>query len=66
LCQSISSTPVDSVAGAVANPSDRCDTGLCLLVLAIGLLETDGFLLLMGYGMTLATTFFFASIAGFA
>ncbi|NJM27496.1 MAG: exopolysaccharide biosynthesis protein [Pseudanabaena sp. RU_4_16] len=35
-----------------------------ILVLAIGLLEMDGFLLLMGYGMTLATTFFFVSIAG--
>jgi hypothetical protein len=35
-----------------------------ILVLAIGLLETDGFLLLMGYGMTLATTFFFARISG--
>jgi len=35
-----------------------------ILVLAIGILETDGFLLLMGYGMTLATTVFFASIAG--
>lgn len=35
-----------------------------ILVLAVGLLETDGFLLLMGYGMTLATTYFFASIGG--
>ncbi len=35
-----------------------------ILILAIGLLETDGFLLLMGYGMTLATTLFFASISG--
>jgi hypothetical protein len=35
-----------------------------ILVLAIGLLEADGFLLLMGYGMTLATTLFFASIGG--
>lgn len=34
-----------------------------ILVLAIGVLETDGFLLLMGYGMTLATTFFFISLA---
>ena len=34
-----------------------------ILVLAIGILETDGFLLLMGYGMSLATTFFFASLA---
>ncbi len=34
-----------------------------ILILAIGILETDGFLLLMGYGMTLATTLFFVSIS---
>ncbi|HEY9640547.1 MAG TPA: exopolysaccharide biosynthesis protein [Coleofasciculaceae cyanobacterium] len=34
-----------------------------ILVLAIGILETDGFFLLMGYGMTLATTVFFVSIS---
>jgi hypothetical protein len=35
-----------------------------ILVLAIGILELDGFLLLFGYGMTLATTAFFASVSG--
>jgi hypothetical protein len=35
-----------------------------LLFLAIGLLESDGLFILIGYGMTMATTIFFASIAG--
>ncbi|WP_309745356.1 exopolysaccharide biosynthesis protein [Chamaesiphon sp. OTE_20_metabat_361] len=35
-----------------------------ILVLAIGLLEFDGLFILIGYGMTVATTIFFASIAG--
>ncbi len=35
-----------------------------ILFLAIGLLEFDGLLILIGYGMTVATTIFFASIAG--
>ncbi len=35
-----------------------------ILVLAIGLLESDGLFILVGYGMTTATTIFFASIAG--
>jgi hypothetical protein len=35
-----------------------------ILVLAIGLLESDGLFILVGYGMTTATTVFFASIAG--
>jgi hypothetical protein len=35
-----------------------------LLFLAIGLLEFDGLFILIGYGMTVATTIFFASIAG--
>jgi hypothetical protein len=33
-----------------------------ILVLTIGMLETDGLFLLIGYGMTTATTIFFASI----
>jgi hypothetical protein len=35
-----------------------------ILFLVIGLLEFDGFFILIGYGMTVATTLFFASIAG--
>jgi hypothetical protein len=35
-----------------------------ILFLAIGLLELDGLFILIGYGMTVATTIFFASIAG--
>jgi hypothetical protein len=35
-----------------------------ILFLAIGLLEVDGLFILIGYGMTIATTIFFASIAG--
>jgi hypothetical protein len=35
-----------------------------ILFLAIGLLELDGLFILIGYGMTMATTMFFASIAG--
>lgn len=35
-----------------------------ILLLAIGLLEFDGLFILIGYGMTVATTIFFASIAG--
>ncbi len=35
-----------------------------ILFLAIGLLEFDGLFILIGYGMTMATTIFFASIAG--
>lgn len=35
-----------------------------ILFLAIGLLEFDGLFILIGYGMTVATTIFFASIAG--
>jgi hypothetical protein len=35
-----------------------------ILFLAIGLLEFDGLFILIGYGMTMATTSFFASIAG--
>jgi hypothetical protein len=35
-----------------------------ILFLAIGLLEVDGLFILIGYGMTMATTMFFASIAG--
>jgi hypothetical protein len=35
-----------------------------ILMLAIGILETDGFLLLLGFGMTLATTLFFVGISG--
>jgi hypothetical protein len=35
-----------------------------ILFLAIGLLEFDGLFILIGYGMTMATTMFFASIAG--
>jgi hypothetical protein len=35
-----------------------------ILFLAIGLLEFDGLFILIGYGMTIATTIFFASIAG--
>jgi hypothetical protein len=35
-----------------------------ILFLAIGLLEFDGLFMLIGYGMTVATTIFFASIAG--
>jgi hypothetical protein len=35
-----------------------------ILVLAIGMLELDGLFILIGYGMTTATTIFFASIAG--
>ncbi|AFY93956.1 exopolysaccharide biosynthesis protein [Chamaesiphon minutus] len=35
-----------------------------LLFLAIGLLESDGLFILIGYGMTMVTTIFFASIAG--
>ena len=35
-----------------------------ILFLAIGLLELDGLFILIGYGMTMATTIFFASIAG--
>jgi hypothetical protein len=34
-----------------------------ILFLAIGLLEVDGLFVLIGYGMTMATTIFFASIA---
>jgi hypothetical protein len=34
-----------------------------IIVLSIGIFESDGFLLLFGYGMTIATTIFFASIA---
>jgi hypothetical protein len=35
-----------------------------ILFLAIGLLEFDGLFILIGYGMTISTTIFFASIAG--
>jgi hypothetical protein len=35
-----------------------------ILFLVIGLLEFDGLFILIGYGMTVATTLFFASIAG--
>jgi hypothetical protein len=35
-----------------------------ILFLAIGLLKFDGLFILIGYGMTVATTLFFASIAG--
>jgi hypothetical protein len=35
-----------------------------ILFLAIGLLEFDGLFILIGYGMTVATTIFFASLAG--
>ena len=35
-----------------------------ILFLAIGLLELDGLFILIGYGMTVATSIFFASIAG--
>ncbi len=35
-----------------------------ILFLSIGLLESDGLFILIGYGMTTATTVFFASIAG--
>jgi hypothetical protein len=35
-----------------------------ILFLAIGLLEFDGLFMLIGYGMTVATTIFFASLAG--
>jgi hypothetical protein len=35
-----------------------------ILLLAIGLLEFDGLFILIGYGMTVTTTIFFASIAG--
>lgn len=35
-----------------------------ILFLAIGLLEFDGLFILIGYGMTVVTTIFFASIAG--
>jgi hypothetical protein len=35
-----------------------------ILFLAIGLIEFDGLFILIGYGMTVATTIFFASIAG--
>jgi hypothetical protein len=35
-----------------------------ILFLAIGILELDGLFILIGYGMTTATTLFFASIAG--
>lgn len=35
-----------------------------ILFLAVGLLEFDGLFILIGYGMTVATTIFFASIAG--
>jgi hypothetical protein len=35
-----------------------------ILFLAIGLLEFDGLFILIGHGMTVATTIFFASIAG--
>jgi hypothetical protein len=35
-----------------------------ILFLAIGLIEFDGLFILIGYGMTVATTLFFASIAG--
>jgi hypothetical protein len=35
-----------------------------ILFLAIGMLELDGLFILIGYGMTTATTAFFASIAG--
>jgi hypothetical protein len=35
-----------------------------ILFLAIGLLEFDGLFILIGYGMTVATTIFFVSIAG--
>jgi hypothetical protein len=34
-----------------------------ILFLSIGTLESDGLLILVGYGMTIATTLFFASIA---
>ncbi|MDJ0691746.1 MAG: exopolysaccharide biosynthesis protein [Xenococcaceae cyanobacterium MO_188.B32] len=35
-----------------------------ILVLAIGLLESDGLMLLIGYGLTGATTTFFISVIG--
>lgn len=35
-----------------------------ILFLAIGLLESDGLFILIGYGLTTATTLFFVSIAG--
>jgi hypothetical protein len=35
-----------------------------ILVLAIGILELDGLFISIGYGMTTATTIFFASLAG--
>lgn len=38
--------------------------GYAILVMAIGLLETDGALILLGYGLTGLTTAFFISIAG--
>ncbi len=38
--------------------------GYAILVIAIGLLETDGVLILLGYGLTGLTTAFFISIAG--
>jgi len=37
--------------------------GYAILSEAIGLLESDGLLILLSYGMTLATTIFFASLA---
>ncbi len=37
-----------------------------ILFLAIGLLESDGLFILIGYGLTTATTVFFGSIAGIA
>jgi hypothetical protein len=35
-----------------------------ILFLVIGLLESDGLFVLIGYGLTAATTIFFGSIAG--
>jgi hypothetical protein len=35
-----------------------------ILFLAIGLLESDGLFILIGYSLTTATTAFFVSIAG--
>lgn len=35
-----------------------------ILMLSISVLEADGFLMLVGFGMTIATTLFFSSISG--